>query len=51
MFDLASLLVGIYKTSNTTKTVRVINEHENKQPEQQREVLRPSQPMDTQVEA
>ena len=26
MFDLASMLVGIYKTDNTTKTVRVLNE-------------------------
>ena len=41
MFDLASLLVGIYKTENTTKTVRVLNtQSETKVAESQ--VLQPS---------
>ena len=47
MFDLASMLVGIYKTDNVTKTVKVYNEStETKGSEN---VLRPSQtPLESQ---
>ena len=47
MFDLASMLVGIYKTDNVTKTVKVYNEStETKGSEN---VLQPSQtPLESQ---
>ena len=42
MFDLASKLVGIYKTDNTTKTVVMQNEQAKSTSEQTQKVRNPS---------